>query len=104
MCYFGLFGIVLLIEISFKLADLDKLSEAVDSYFFCELQGLPNECDRRSIEKYSHPEADIVPVIVLASIPMTQLLYIVNYKHIKECFINLLCKKKKLTETELTHY
>ena len=99
MCYFGLFGIALLMQLSFKVADIENLSNAIDIYIVCELQGLPNECNRRSIERYRHVEVDLFLGVMLASIPVTQLLYIINYKQIKEMIAAVICKKQ--TETEL---
>ena len=105
VCYFGIFGIILLTAIANQLAEVEIFNKALEMYFFCELQGLPNECHRRSIERYSKFELNLLLVITAVSLPVTQMLYIVNFKQMKGWMIGVTGFKKNMsTNIELVEH
>ena len=98
--YFFLFGIVALVTYSIGLADANKFSEALELYFYCEAEGHPNDC-QRSFENYSFRQINTAYLIFFSTIPLMQLVYILNVGAIKKWIVNHIPAHKMKRDTEI---
>ena len=97
-CYFIVFGITALINVSISARDLDIILEKLFIYFICQSTGYngPDTCgkERDELEYYLKPELNAVTYILLGLLPWSNLLFAVQVRDVKTAIQKLLsgCK------------
>jgi len=86
-CYFAVFGIIALINVSISIRDADIILDKLFAYFTCQAAGYrgPHTCaaERDDLESYLKPELNGATYFLLGLVPWTNLLFAIQVKDIK---------------------
>ena len=86
-CYFLIFGIVTLINISITNRDSDAVLQTMVEYFICQARGFgaDNTCDEEfdKLDSYSKTELNGITYLLLCVVPWSNLLFAIKFSHIK---------------------
>lgn len=87
LCYFIIFGIITLINISITNRDSNVILDRMLDYFDCQARGssADNMCSEEfdELDSYSKSELNGVTYILLCFIPWSNLLFAIKFSHIK---------------------
>jgi len=87
-CYFVVFGVITLINVSIGIRDSDIILDKLFIYFTCQAAGYngPDTCvkERDDLESYLKPELNAASYILLGLLPWSNLMYAIQAKDVKK--------------------
>ena len=87
-CYFIIFGILALTNLSISIKNADKILDRLVKYLFCQARGYSsnNTCyeEYDEFESYLKPELDMITFILMGLLPWSNLLFAIQVSDIKK--------------------
>ena len=84
LCYYVIFGVVILAHYGVITANRDLFKDAVEMYFRCQALGHPpnqtSQCDPKEYQQYIYPELAATSYLMMGLIPSAHLAFVVNWK------------------------
>ena len=99
--YYVVLAVVALTVLTMASRNSSQLVKSILRYFFCEQGGHnpSSPCSRSDIEHLGHPSIEALSYILLALLPVVNLLYAVNIAELKELWIERNACRKKSYQT-----
>ena len=96
-CYFVIFGVIALVNVSIGIRDSDIILDKLLIYFTCQAAGYsgPDTCskERGDLESHLKPELNAATYILLGLIPWSNLLFAIQVKDVKKVIRRLTAYK-----------
>jgi len=94
-CYFIIFGIVTLTNLSISIRDADIILDRLLDYFYCQARGYSanNTCyaEYDKLESYLKPDLNSATFILLGFVPWSNLLFAIRVSDIKKVILKVTC-------------
>ena len=92
LCYFVVFGIVVLTTFTVSTINFDIFYKKLLSYFICEAKGLPlhnstsvaGDCNKESITSLVNPITTTIAFVVIGLYPAVNLVFAIHIRELKE--------------------
>ena len=102
-CYFLIFGITVLINLSIAIRDGDMFSDKLLNYFACQARGYNDEntcyAEYEELESYLIPELNSATFFLLGLLPWSNLLFAIQVSDIKK----VICKVYSNRDSQQTY-
>ena len=84
LCYYALFCIVALSDITIEIGERENTTTAITQYFLCEAVGSGVECDRSGFDHFGYHGLAVLVYLLLGLIPVINLIFVINWSATKE--------------------
>ena len=101
LCYYVVMAVVSITSYTISLRNADPFATHLRNYFSCEAPGHNPDalCDRSPFRQLANPEISTIGHILLALIPLANLVYVLNARDVK-VVCGVCCRKRRKSKTK----